>query len=426
MEKKIKTKRDPLLHVTRKQDVPLKSKWISRVIAIAAAFILCALVSSGLGSSFVDFFVKSFDACFVNLGPGGAVSATKILGLLEETGILLLLALSVIPAFKMKFWNLGAEGQVIIAVLMCATMQKYLGGAMNLTNGGIRFIFFIITFAASVIAGMLWALIPAIFKAKFNTNETLFTLMMNYVALILTKVVINVWDKQQGDIRQFDKLTYFPEVGDQTFVINIIIIAVVATLVFLFLKYTKRGYEINIVGGSTNTAKYIGLSVKKTIIRTMLICGAICGLCGFLLVCGEHNNLTATVVNGRGFTGVLIAWIGGLGPIEITLYSLLGAYITKGGHMVNNNIAYPNIMLALFFFVLIVNEFFVNYQVRCDKLEAWYRPIANKNIVKFQKRFPKLSEKIMKKHPSWLTPYNINVKKVESPTNINGLNKEGK
>lgn len=187
----------------------------------------------------------------------------------------------------------------------------------DLANGGIRFLFFVLTFVVSVGASMFWAVIPAFFKAKFKTNETLFTLMMNYVALIVTRVVIYFWDDAHGDIRQFNQLSYLPEVGGQNFVINLIIITIVAVAIFLFLKYTKRVYEISVVGGSTNTAKYIGLSVNKTIIRTMLLCGAICGLCGFLLVAGEHNNLTATIVNGRGFTGVLIAWISGLGSIYI-------------------------------------------------------------------------------------------------------------
>lgn len=396
---KVKAKRDPLFHITRRQDVTMQYKWIARGIAIVAAFILCALISSAMGGSFADFFVRGFDACFVNLRDGG-ISGTKVVSLLENTAILLLLAVAVVPAFKMKFWNIGAEGQAVIAILVCCVLQKYLGdsGAMNLSNGGIRFLFFVIVFAGSILAGAIWGVIPAIFKAKFKTNETLFTLMMNYVALILTQIVIFTWEPKQGVVGAFSDECYLPKVGGQQAVINIIIITVVVALVFVFLKFTKRGYEISVVGGSTNTARYIGLSVKKTIIRTMILSGALCGLCGCLLVVGEHNNLTTTIVSGRGFTGVLIAWLSAFGPIEITLYSLLAAFMIKGGRSINYNVAFPDIMLSLLFFVLIACDFFVNYQVRCEKFENYLHA-----------KFPKLFKK---QQP---------IEVAEAPTNINDL-----
>ena len=400
MEKTIKGKREPLFHLTRKQDVSLKSKWITRGVAIVVAFILCAFVSSMMGGTFIDFFVKGFDACFVNLRDGG-ISATKVLSLLENMGILLLLAVSVIPAFKMKFWNIGAEGQVIISILICCVLQKYIGDAWPIeNNGGLRFLFFVIIFACSILAGAIWGVIPAIFKAKFKTNETLFTLMMNYVALILTKVVISIWDPSQGSIDMFKDACYLPKIGGQSVVINLIIIAIVVTLVFLFLKYTKRGYEISVVGGSPNTARYIGLSVKKTIIRTMILSGALCGLCGVLIITGEHNNLTSTIVNGRGFTGVLIAWLSAFGPIELTLYSLLAAFMLKGGRAINYNVAFPKLMLAILFFVLIACDFFLNYRIHCEKLDNYLR-------AKFPRAFKNKQETKSTE---------------EKPTNINDMN----
>lgn len=398
---KVKTKRDPLLHIVRRQDVTTTNKWIIRILAIGSAFLLCAIVSTLMGGTFADFFIRGFDACFVNLRDGG-ISATKVVSLLENAAILILLAIAVIPAFKMKFWNIGAEGQAVIAILVCCILQKYMGSAMDLNNGGVRFLFFVIIFICSILAGAIWAVIPAFFKAKFNTNETLFTLMMNYVALILTQVVIFTWSPDQGTVSAFDDNCYLPAVGGQQAVINIIIIAIVVALVFVFLKYTKRGYEISVVGGSTNTARYIGLSVKKTIIRTMIISGALCGLCGCLLVVGEHNNLTTTIVGGRGFTGVLIAWLSAFGPIELSLYSLLAAFMIKGGRSVNYNLAFPNIILGILFFVLIAAEFFVNYEVRCDKLEHYLRT-----------KFPKLFK-------------NKEAVALEAPTNINDMKDEPK
>lgn len=394
---KVKTKRDPLLHVTRRQDVTFKRKWITRIAAIIFGFIFCALISSAFGVSFGDFFVKGFDACFVNLRTGG-ISPNKLVSLLESAAILIMFALAVIPAFKMKFWNIGGEGQVAISILVCCILQKYIGGSMPIaTSAAARFFYFIIIILFGVLAGAVWGLIPAIFKAKFKTNETLFTLMMNYVALILIAVVVAMWNSSGTGIEPFSEEYYFPTIAGHNEIINLIIIPIVVALVFVYLKFTKRGYEISVVGGSTNTARYIGLSVKKTIIRTMILSGAICGLCGALLVLGEHNQLSETITAGRGFTGVMIAWLGGFGPAEIVLYSFLGAFLIKGGSMINYNQSFPNLMLALFFFVLIACEFFIAYELHCDKLSHFMRD-----------RFPGLFRK-------------AEVNELEKPTNINDI-----
>ncbi len=392
MEQVKKAKHNPLFHIVKKQDISLRNKWIIKVAAIGVAFLICAFISMGMGGTFGGFFSKIFNACFVNSRTGGA-SATKILDLLENTVILLLIALALVPAFKMKFWNIGAEGQIVVGILMCAVMQKYLGPAMNLQSAGMRFLFFVVTFAMSMIAGALWGFIPAFFKAKFKTNETLFTLMMNYIAILLTKVVIMTWDPVKGDIQAFDELTYLPKIGGSQLVLNLIIAVVVAAIIFVYLRYTKHGYEINVVGGSQRTAKYVGINVKKVIMRTMIVSGAVCGLIGCLLLAGEHNNLTSTIVSGRGFTGVMIAWIAGLGPIEIGLYSLICAFITKGSRSVNYNTAFPNIMLSVCFFVLIACEFFVNYQIRSEKIENWMHA-----------KFPKLFKKKEEAEANQVTP----------------------
>ena len=371
VNQEIKAKREPLFHITKRQDVSNKRKWITKAAAILCAFLFCATVSSICGGNFLEFFKDIFEACFINLGPGGAISATKIFDLLEKMAILLLIALALIPAFKMKFWNIGAEGQIMIAVLMCAVLQKYLGPLMATHNGFTRLLFFIILIIMCMLAGAIWGVIPAIFKARFNTNETLFTLMMNYIAIFVTQIVIYTWDPAQGSIPSFDDATYFPKIGGQQVILNLIIIAAVAALLFVYLKYTKHGYEINVVGGSTDTARYIGIKVKKVIIRTMVLSGAICGLCGCLMVAGEHNNLTTSITGGRGFTGVLIAWIGGLNIGEISLYAFLSAFITKGSSKVNNNSSFPNLMLAVAIFVLIAFEFLINYEIKCEKLKRF-------------------------------------------------------
>jgi len=381
--KQVKAKHNPLFHIVKKQDVTKLNKWAIKLIAVVLAFLTCALVSMLMGGTFTGFFSKLITGCFIN--GQGVASATKILDLFENAFILLLIALALVPAFKMKFWNIGAEGQIIIGILVCAVLQKYLGPAMSLSNPAMRFLFFVILFGASMLAGAIWGFIPAFFKAKFNTNETLFTLMMNYIALLLTGAVILIWAPDHAQVPAFDELTYLPKIAGSQLILNIIICAVVAALIFVYLRFTKHGYEISVVGGSKNTAKYVGINVKKVIMRTMILSGAVCGLVGCLLLSGRHNNLTSTIVSGKGFTGVLIAWISGFGPGEMGLYAFLCALVTKGSRKINFNTAFPNIMLAVFFFVLIACEFFVNYQIRSEKIENW-----------FHTKFPKLFKKKQK------------------------------
>lgn len=134
---------------------------------------------------------------------------------------------------------------------------------------------------SSIVAGAVWALIPALFKAKWNTNETLFTLMMNYVAMQLVAYFIIVWEVPKGSgkigiINQSTEAGWLPQIGGYKYLLNVLLVAVLTVLMYIYLKYTKHGYEISVVGESTNTARYVGINVPKVIVRTLLLSGAIC------------------------------------------------------------------------------------------------------------------------------------------------------
>ena len=164
--------------------------------------------------------------------------------------------------------------------------------------------------AFAIVFAVVWAVIPGIFKALFNTNETLFTLMMNYLAAGLIAYFVFVWvpsgSAVLGIINLDTHAGWLPQLFGQDYIINIITVVVVAVLVFVYLRFSKHGYELTVVGESQNTARYVGINVKKTIIRTMVLSGAICGLAGFLLVNGTGHTLNADLVAGRGFTGILV------------------------------------------------------------------------------------------------------------------------
>ena len=358
------THREPLFHISKRTDAP---KWLSAVckagvivLALIVCAIICTIISPG---SFGTFFKELFNGTFG--------TPRRIVNLFEAVAILLCISLAVTPAFKMKFWNIGAEGQVLMGALMCVVCMKYLGGVVN--DG----LLIIIMMLASIVGGAVWAVIPALFKAKWNTNETLFTLMMNYIAMGLISYSINEWVKSGSG--KLDPIRYgrFPRIGNMPYIPTIIIVAVVTALCFVYLRYSKHGYELSVVGESVNTARYIGINVKKVIIRTMVLSGALCGIAGWLIVGDSTYTISTTIVGGRGFTAILVSWLAHFDPIMMAGASFLVAFLDQGSAQVASALdmpgAFPDIITSVFFFFVIASEFLVNYKIKIklpDKVKA--------------------------------------------------------
>ena len=344
-------------HVVRRLDISKKQYWLTKIIGIVVALllsgILCAILKPG---SFGTYYEQMF------LGVFDPTDMSMFFSFLEEAGLLLLIAFALAPVFKMKFWNIGGEGQILIACLVTAGIAKFMGEA-GLPDA----VIIIVTLLSALAAGLIWALIPAIFKAFFNTNETLFTLMMNYVAIGLIAFFINLWVPSGSQVFNILSDGMLPELGID-YLLNIIVFVVVIALMIVYLKKTKHGYELSVVGESVNTARYVGINVKKVIIRTMCLSGLLCGLVGFLLVSGHHHTLSATLADGRGFTGVLIAWLGGFHPSQMILYGFLVAIFKCGStnaasYVGMNKTNFSAIVTGMFFLMVIASEFFVNYKI---------------------------------------------------------------
>ena len=277
--------------------------------------------------------------------------------------MLLCISVAVTPAFKMKFWNTGAEGQVLISALVTAMCMLYIGKSVP------TWLLFVIMIAASILAGIIWAVIPAVFKAFWNTNETLFTLMMNYVAIQLVEYFLKVADKSGSNTVGPTLLTegWFPSLFGEQYMLNIIIVAVVTVLVYIYLKYSKHGYEIAVVGESENTARYIGINVKKVIIRTMVVSGAICGIAGLLLVAGSSHSIDSNLVRGRGFTAIMVSWLAKFDPLAMVFSSLLLVFMERGASEVTAkfmlNSSLSDILTGIILFFIIGCEFFIQYKV---------------------------------------------------------------
>lgn len=353
----------PFAHITKRKDLPWYKSLLIRIIAILLALVVCGIITMIMtGLNPIDVYITMFQGAFK--------TPRRVWTLLQETALLMCIALALAPAFRMKFWNLGAEGQVLIGALATAACMIKLGGKMP------NAVLIAIMAAAAIVAGAFWAFIPAFFKAKWNTNETLFTLMMNYVATQIVAYYVIVWESPKGSgqvgiINQSANEGWLPMIGHQKYLLNVLIVAAVSVIMFVYMKYSKHGYELSVVGESVNTARYVGINVKKVIIRTMLLSGAICGLTGLILVGGTNHTITPTIAGGRGFTGVLVAWLGKFNPPSMIASSLLIAFLEKAAGEISTNFdlndSFGDILTGIILFFIIGSDFFVNYKINFRK-----------------------------------------------------------
>lgn len=358
MSNSSKKTHEPLIHITKRGAISEGKAWAIRLTAILISLLVSAVVI---------VLLTNYDPIrvFKAMITGNFGSMTKIRSLFQNIAMLLCISLAVTPAFKMKFWNLGAEGQVLVGGLASAACMFYIKDALP------NAVLILIMFVTSVLAGVIWGLIPACFKAKWNANETLFTLMMNYVAIQLVSFFIMLWvpsgSSVMGVINASSQAGWLPNLFGQKYLINILIVALLTVFMFIYLKYSKHGYEITVVGESENTARYIGINVKKVIIRTMAISGALCGLTGFLLVSGTNHTVTKELAGGMGFTAVMVSWLAKFNPAVMVLTSFLIVFLQKGAGEIATvcrlNESVSDILTGIIIFFIIGSEFFINYKI---------------------------------------------------------------
>ena len=310
------------IHIAKRDTLPLYINIAIRGGAIILALLVCALVTTILtGENPLSIYGTILKGAFG--------TARKSWTTWENVAILLGISLAVTPAFKMRFWNIGAEGQVLIGCLASTTCMICLGGKMP------NWLLLVVMTVASLAAGALWGFLPGFFKAKWNTNETLFTLMMNYIATQLVAYFIIIWEVPKGSgkigiINQDTQAGWLPTIGNQKYLLAILVVAILTGLMYIYLNYSKHGYEIAVVGESRRTASYAGIKVDRVIIRTMALSGALCGLIGLLLTSSTDHTMTTTIVDGRGFTAVMVSWMAKFNPVIMIFVSLLLVVLSRG------------------------------------------------------------------------------------------------
>ena len=363
----------PLVHLSRRDTLPIWSKALIRLAAFVLGMAVCGLVAmllieklrldpSRLGEFYYSFIKGSFS------------TLAKRWKFFKNTAVLLCIALALTPAFRMRFWNTGAEGQTLMGVLAAVAVNFYLGG--KYTNGRVvwpDWALLVLMFAASLLAGALWGVIPALFKARWNTNETLFTLMMNYVATFFVSYCLIKWVPSGSS--SLGKLKYgkLPQIYNEHLLIVLIILLLTVGL-YIYLNYTKHGYEISVVGESERTARYVGINVNRVIVRTMVLSGLLCGLAGWIIGAGLDRSVTTESVGGQGFTAIMVCWLAKFDPVMMMLTSGLIIFLNLGADQISTTFdvsgAFPNVIIGIVLFFIIGSEFFINYKINFRSRQA--------------------------------------------------------
>ena len=379
-----------MIHISKRVDFTWfkgKAAWLNRYVGwgIRVVAVFLALIVSGL----LIFFITKLNPIKVYGVMIEGVFGTPRLAWawVRDFMLLLLIAVGLAPAFKMRFWNIGAEGQVLVGGLATAACMIYLGGA-NIPTA----LLLIMMAVGSMTAGAVWGVVPALFKAKWNTNETLFTLMMNYIAIQLTSFLIPKWEHPKGSnsvgiINSDTNAGWFPKLfegpigkldttqgfakflaaGEPVFLSVIIVLAVVLFM-FFYLKKSKHGYEIAVVGESENTARYAAMNVKKIVIRSMTLSGALCGLAGFMAVSGIDHTVSTATAGGRGFTAIIVAWLAKFNAFVMVLISAIIVFLQKGAVSIASEFGLSkdvsHIITGIILFFILGSEFFINYEIK--------------------------------------------------------------
>lgn len=352
-----------LFHLSKRKELPWYGAWGIRIVAIVLALVACGFVTTAMtGENPIEIYKTMFSGAFG--------TKRRIWNTAQYLALLLCVSLAVTPAFRMKFWNVGGEGQILMGGLATAACMILLGDKVP------NYILIPIMVVCALAAGAIWGAIPAFFKAKWNTNETLFTLMMNYVATQLVAYFVIVWEVPKGSgkigiINQASQAGWLPVIGGQKYMLTVLVVAILTGLVYIYLNWSKQGYEISVVGESVRTARYVGIKVERVIIRTMALSGALCGVAGLLLVGSSDHTITVNTAGGRGFTAVMVSWMAKFNPIGMIFTSLLLVFLQRGSGEISSkfqlNDSFGEILTGIILFFIIGCEFFINYKISLRK-----------------------------------------------------------
>ena len=349
--------KEPLIRIARRNSIPHHSAWLIRIIGFLSSLLIGAFIILALGENPFAVYSEMLNSAF-----GSRIGITQTM---RSAIPLLGAALAVGLAFKMRFWNIGAEGQILVGGIAASYFALF-----HFQNIPQPWLFIVMALSAAV-AGGIWGFIPAFFRAKWGTNETLFTLMLNYIALGYIAYLQSLLRWQvpgspgHPQIDRFDLVARLPQVFGLH--IGWIIVLILTLVVHIYINHSKQGFQLTVVGQSANTARYAGMNVKRIIMRTMLISGALAGLVGFMQVSGADFTLNEYTAGGVGFTAIIVAWIAHLKPVVMIFVAIFVAALERGALRIQTIFGIPAtiaaILIGIILFFMLACEFFINYRV---------------------------------------------------------------
>jgi simple sugar transport system permease protein len=326
-----------------------------RLSSVFLGFIVMSLFFVGLGKNPIDVYKAMLEGCF-----GSPYRIKETIRLMIPLAII---SLGLIIAFKMKFWNIGAEGQILM-------------GAMGASYVALNFhtlpkvLVLLLMIIASIVCGGIWSMIPAFFKSKYATNETLFTLMLNYIAL---KWVIFLqygpWKDPKAfgfpKVPNFEDSALLPQIGGLH--IGWIFLLILMAAIYIMMHKSKFGYEISVIGESENTARYAGIHVSKITLKAIFLSGGIAGLVGMIQVSGVSSTLNYEISAGMGYTAIIVTWLANMKIAFIPIVAFLFAVLSQGASYIQTAFQIPQsaaeILQGIILLFALGGEFFIHYKI---------------------------------------------------------------
>lgn len=362
-----KAAKEPMIRMSKRESIKRKDAYLIRAISLVLGLVIAGIVIWAITK-------KNPIEVYITMINGNFGTAKRIWFMIRDTMILTCIAVGIGVAFKMRFWNIGAEGQMLVGGIMTAFFMINFAGKIPTP------ILFLCMAVSSMIAGGIWGIIPGFFKAKWNANETLFTLMMNYIGIQLTSFAVSKWENpigsnSVGTINSSTKIGWignmFSKGYNTDFMWTVVIVVIVTFLVYFYMKYTKQGYEIAVIGDSETTALYAGMRVPRLYVRTMAISGALCGFAGFLAVSAVSHTISTSTAGGRGFTAIIVAWLAKMNPFMMIIVSAFLTFLDKGAVQIASDLGLNDymseIITGILLFFILGSEFFINFEVKFKK-----------------------------------------------------------
>jgi general nucleoside transport system permease protein len=344
-------------------------KWFPLVISVGAiilALLLGAVILLMVGSDPWKTYAHIANASF---GSIGVFSDTLV-----KATPLILVGLACSVAFRMKLWNIGAEGQFFLGAFGASLVVLLPILPPNTPS----WIFILVMIIVGMACGALWGFIPGFLKAKLNVNEVISTLMMNYIAIAWNNYFIfAVWSESGFQMsRVFPKNAWLPRLADYAAQVPLLrgltvhmglIFGLIAAVVIWFILYRSQwGYEIRLIGDNPRAAQYSGIPIVRNTVLVMMLSGALAGLAGMSEITGVVHRLQGAISPGYGFTGIIVAWLAKLNPLAVVLVSILfGALILAGREIQPSGV--PKLIQGIILVCLISTDFLMRYNIKIER-----------------------------------------------------------